>query len=448
MQWERPQQLFARKALTAEGWQENVLIAIGEDGTIAALTPGIAAPSGIPSFDLILPGMNNIHSHAFQRAMVGLTETASTESNDNFWSWREVMYGFTRTFTPEQLEATARALYIDLLKQGYTGVGEFHYLHHDTNGTPYRDPAEMSHRVINAALDTGIHLTHLPVMYETSGFGGKPAHAGQARFTHTPERYLTLLESLAKTYRDSGITLGIAPHSLRAVRPESLAAILAALPGLDLADCPIHIHIAEQQKEVDDCLAWSGQRPVAWLMDNHTIDTRWCLVHATHMDATEIDTLAASGAIAGLCPTTEANLGDGIFPAADYLAKRGRFGIGSDSQVCMSPWEELRLLEYAQRLTKRERNVLQDAEIHSVGRNLFTKAAQGGARALGIASGRIDKGCRADLIALSLAHPLLAERQGDAILDTLIFALPPTVTDVFVAGRHVIQNGRHPLETH
>lgn len=444
MQWERLNQLFARKVLTAEGWQEDVRITIDEVGNIASIEPNHDMPTGAAC--LLVPGMNNVHSHVFQRAMVGLTETASGEGKDNFWSWREVMYAFTRTLTPESIEATARALYIDLLKNGYTGVGEFHYMHHDPSGTPYRDPAELSHRIIAAAMDTGIHLTHLPVMYETANFGGIPAHAGQRRFVHTVEHYLRLMQSLVKTYEKSDIVFGVAPHSLRAVKVESLDAILQALPGLGLGNNPVHMHIAEQVKEVDDCLAWSGQRPMEWLMSHTQVDARWCLIHSTHIEPREVTLLAASKAVAGLCPTTEANLGDGIFPAEEYLAQGGCFGVGTDSQVCVSPWIELRQLEYAQRLIKRKRNVLHDAATPSVGRSLFTKAAAGGAQALGIDAGIIAVGKRADLVAVSLEHPLLQQRQGDAILDTLIFALEPVITDVYVAGKQVIKNGRHRLE--
>jgi formimidoylglutamate deiminase len=446
MQWERPTTLYARKALTDAGWQDDVTIALMADGRIASITPNTVMPAGAPSFDLVLPGMNNVHSHVFQRAMVGLTEIASGEGKDNFWSWREVMYAFTRTLTPESIEATAHALYIDMLKNGYTGVGEFHYMHHDANGAAYRDPAELSHRIIAASEATGIHLTHLPVIYETANFGGVPAHAGQQRFVHTVDRYLALMESLVATYKNSAVRFGVAPHSLRAVTPESLATIVNALPSFGLADGPIHMHIAEQVKEVEDCLAWSGKRPMQWLMENHAVDARWCLVHSTHLVAEEVALLARSRAVAGLCPTTEANLGDGIFPAQDYLAQNGRFGVGTDSQVCVSPWQELRQLEYAQRLITRSRNVLHTAETPSVGRTLFTRAAAGGAQALGINGGALAVGKRADLLGISLAHPLLAERQDDAILDTLIFALEPKITDVFVAGNHVIKDGQHPLE--
>ncbi len=443
MQWESPRTIFAHNALTSAGWQQNVLVEMDEVGLIARVTPDSAGPGVALATDLLLPGISNVHSHVFQRAMVGLTETASGDANDNFWSWREVMYAFTRALTPEHIEIIANAFFIDLLKNGYTGVAEFHYLHHDANGKPYASPTELSDRIIAAAHTTGIHLTHLPVMYETANFGGIPAHDGQKRFVHTVDAFLKLLEALRKKHPQ--LALGIAPHSLRAVSPEALKTIIDALPGLGLAHCPIHMHVAEQEKEVADCMAWSGKRPLQWLMDNHAVNERWCLIHSTHLAPQEVSKLAMSGAVAGLCPTTEANLGDGIFPAEAYLAANGRFGVGSDSQVNLSPWQELRQLEYAQRLITRKRNVLHGA-VPSIGRTLFDKAATGGAQALGIKSGAIAIGNRADMLALSAGDALLADKKGDQILDALVFSLTPNITDVFVAGRHVIKQGRHVAE--
>lgn len=441
MQWETPSALFARRAFTAHGWQRDVVLQL-EGGRIAAIEPGKPA-GGMPSFDLILPGFSNVHAHAFQRAMVGLTEMPSPGGKSNFWSWREVMYRFTLQLTPEQIEAIAQHFYIELLKHGYTSVGEFHYLHQQADGTRYANPAELSHRIHAAAQASGIHLTLLPVMYETANFGGVPALDEQRRFLHNADEYLALLAELKKL---PDITLGIAPHSLRAVTPDSLKHILETLPSLGLGDCPIHMHAAEQVKEVEDCLAATGQRPVEWLLNNTPVDARWCLIHATHMNDTETRALAARGAVAGLCPTTEANLGDGIFPALTYLAADGRFGVGSDSNVCVSPFEELRQLEYSQRLQHRLRNVLSGT--HSTGRTLFANAATSGAQALGIDAGALDVGKRADLIALDTAsHPFLADKQEDAILDTVIFNHMPTpVRDVFVAGRHVVKAGHHAAE--
>ncbi len=447
MQWKRYTSVFAHKALTAHGWQHDVLIAIDAHGNIAGIKPNTKPSPETPMFDLILPGMGNVHSHAFQRAMAGLTEFASGEGRDNFWSWREVMYKFTHKLTPEHIEIIARAFYIELLKNGYTSVGEFHYLHHDAEGKPYASITELSDRIVAGASDAGIHLTHLPVMYETGNFGGEPANEGQRRFLHTKDSYLKLLEALKKNYEHSpDITLGVAPHSLRAVNPETLQGILDALPGLGLENCPVHMHISEQEKEVLDCMAWSKKRPVEWLLAHYKIDKKWCLIHATHMTTKEAVNLAKAGATVGLCPTTEANLGDGIFQAEHYLGAGGSFGIGSDSNVSISPWEELKTMEYVQRLVARKRNVLCTEETPSVGRNIFEKAAKGGAKALGINSGEIAVGKRADLVAISTEHPLLSEKKNDAILDTLIFAVTPKITDVFVAGKRVIKHGVHVLE--
>ena len=444
MQWERPKQLFARTAPGPQGWVTDALLTIGADGIIEKVESNAKPQAGVPAFDALLPGMSDVHSHAFQRAMAGLTETASGEGKDNFWSWREVMYRYTRRLTPEEIESVAKAFYVELLAHGYTAVGEFHYLHHDADGKPYANIAELSDRIVAGAKAAGIHLTHLPVMYETGNFGGAPATEGQKRFLHSADGYLKLIEALVKKYgKDDDVTLGIAPHSLRAVTPETLKKILDALPALNLSNCPVHMHVAEQVKEVDDCLSWSKQRPAEWLMNNHEVGARWCLIHATHMTESETKKLAASNAVAGLCPTTEANLGDGIFPAEAYHHAGGRLGIGSDSNVCVSPWEELRSLEYAQRLITRKRNVLFDKATPSVGRTLYMRAAEGGAQALGIKAGKIAKGYRADLAAYSLDDPLLAERKGDAILDTLMFGLRARPTDVFVAGKRVVAGGRH-----
>jgi formimidoylglutamate deiminase len=446
MQWERPHRLFARLALTSEGWLDHALIDIRKDGRIASVTQCNTPPDNIETFDLILPGMSNVHSHAFQRAMAGLTETAGGKHDDNFWSWRQVMYLFKQKLTPPQVEIIARHLYIELLKQGYTSVGEFHYLHHDTNGAPYTNPAELSQRIINAAHDSGIHLTLLPVYYETSTFGGKPATEGQKRFIHTLDGYCALIKSLQAMQND-GVNLGIAPHSLRAVSDSSLKALLETLPSLGMAGCPIHIHISEQTKEVDECINWSGKRPVAWLCDNADIGDNWCLIHSTHANDTELAAIAQSNAVVGLCPTTEANLGDGIFQHEAFLKLGGRFGIGSDSNVCISPWEELKQMEYAQRLITRRRNVLCSDDTPSVGRTLYTHAASGGAQALGLQSGSIAPGMRADLIAIHTNSPLLTNKQKDQILDTLVFIAPSgSVSHVWVGGQCIISEGQHMLE--
>ena len=315
--------IFAAEALLPEGWAEDVLIELGSRGEIAAVKLGQAPGAAFRAAGPVIPGMPNLHSHAFQRAMAGLTEQTGTEEgagDDSFWTWRKLMYGFVGRLRPEQVEAIAGQLYVEMLKSGYTAVAEFHYLHHDPDGAPYGDLAEMSERVIAAAKATGIGLTMLPVLYGAGGFGGKPATAGQRRFLNDPQRFLELIGILRQRHgADPQIRIGIAPHSLRAATPEMLGAAVAGLRAQD-PTAPIHIHIAEQTKEVEDCLAWSGQRPVEWLLAHQPVDQHWCLVHATHMTERETHDLAASGAVAGLCPTTEANLGDGFFPAEAFFA--------------------------------------------------------------------------------------------------------------------------------
>ncbi len=448
-------QLFAERALLPDGWARDVRLEVGDDGTLANVRPGAVADGAPLASGPVLPGMPNLHSHAFQRAMAGLAERARLGSEDgtagggagrdSFWTWREVMYGFVRRLTPEQVQAIAAQLYVEMLKAGYTAVGEFHYLHHQPNGQPYADLAEMSRRVIAAARETGIGLTHLPVLYGYGGFGGQPAGEGQRRFLNDPERFLALISDLhAELAGDPQMRLGIAPHSLRAVTPDSLAAALHGLRGLD-REAPVHIHVAEQQQEVRDCIEWSGLRPVEWLLSNEAIDPRWCLVHATHMTDEEAEALARSGAVAGLCPTTEANLGDGLFPAGAFLEAGGRFGVGSDSHISISPIEELRWLEYGQRLALKRRNLLAgDDGTASVGARLYRAALEGGARALGRPIGRLAPGCRADLIVLDDRLPTLFGRDGDLLLDALVFAgnLNP-VRDVMVGGRWLVEAGRH-----
>lgn len=453
--------LFADQALLPDGWARDVLFDIAPDGSLAGVLAGAA---GDPRAGLarraagpVVPGMPNLHSHAFQRAMAGLAERAGEAgtpgADDSFWTWREVMYGFVNRLTPGQVEAIAAQLYVEMLKAGYTAVGEFHYLHHDLDGAAYADRAELSERVIRAAKLTGIGLTHLPVLYAQGGFGGKPPGPGQRRFINDLDGFLAIVATLRRRHAgDSQLRIGIAPHSLRAVTPELLS---QAVAGLDAADdtAPIHIHIAEQTREVEECLEWCAARPVEWLLDNQPVGPRWCLVHATHMTSVETARLAGSRAVAGLCPTTEANLGDGLFPAPDYLARGGLFGIGSDSHISVSPVEELRWLEYGQRLMQRQRNVLHGARdggaggTPSVGANLFAAALAGGAQALGRRIGRLQAGCRADLLVLDPDAPTLAGRDGDRLIDAAVFAgnLNP-VRDVMVGGKWVVEAGVHLAE--
>lgn len=424
-------------ALTPAGWQNHVTVDIDADGTIAAVTPGAAkAPSG----GIALPAMPNVHSHAHQRLMLGLAERAGPGA-DSFWTWREVMYGFALKLGPEDLQAVAAQLYVEMLKSGFSIVGEFQYLHHQPDGTAYGEPAELSLRCLAAAEEAGIAITLLPTLYNHGGFGGQKPASGQRRFINDADRFLQIHGRLKKECAGHPLRrLGISPHSFRAVTAELLGTVIA---GIDRA-APIHVHVAEQTKEVDDCLAWSGKRPVAWMLDNFDVSNRWTAIHATHMTEAETAALARSGATAGLCPTTEANLGDGIFPAALYLKEKGAFAIGSDSHISVSPAEDMRMLEYSQRLRDRTRNALAAGPGQSTGRTLLDGALAGGRTSMAQNVGAIAPGYRADIAVLDPDHPALAGRSGDAILDTWIFSAGNTaVRDVFVAGKQVVKDRHH-----
>jgi len=434
--------LFARDALLPSGWGRDVLIDIGADGSIRSVDVAFATPADAERVQgPLLPGMPNVHSHAFQRALAGLTERGGPRT-DNFWTWRTEMYRFLERIGPEEQEAIATQLYIELLKAGYTSVGEFHYLHHDPAGRPYADRGEMARRVRAAAATTGIRLTLLPVFYAHADFGGAPPVSAQRRFIHDTEGFLRLVAELART---DGEVVGVAPHSLRAVTPHELAEIVA-FARTKLVGAPLHIHAAEQRKEVEDCVNWCGEGPVAWLLSHAAIDERWCIVHATHMTPEETRDLAATGAVVALCPTTEADLGDGVFPAIGYLAAGGQLGIGGDSHVGVDPFLELRLVDAVQRLTVEKRNVLaRDGE--SSGLRLYQAALAGGARALSQNVGAIAVGHRADLIVLNGDDPVLAEHAASTVLDAAIFGPGRgIVRDVMVAGRWVIGEGHHADE--
>lgn len=429
------------RALTPAGWQNNTLIS-WESGRITAVVPevdaaraaGVARVAGV-----VVPGVGNLHSHAFQRGFAGLAEQRGAGAEDHFWTWREAMYRFARAMTPERLTAIAALAQVEMLESGFTGVAEFHYVHHQPDGTPYDEPAEMALAVADAATTTGIGLTLLPVFYAHGGFGGRPTGEGQRRFVSDLDLFGRIVEGARRGVAAlANGQVGIAPHSLRAVEPGELVE-LAQRHG----DGPIHIHIAEQTAEVDDCLAATGARPVDRLLDVAPVDRRWCLIHATHVTDAEVARMAASQAVAGLCPITEADLGDGIFPAVDFLAAGGRFGVGSDSNVLISLPQELRLLEQSQRLRDRARNRLA-APPHSTGRTLFEGAARGGAQALGSDIGRLAVGASADWVVLDGDHPALVARSDDALLDAWIFAAAGNpVRDVWVAGRQVVVEGRH-----
>jgi formimidoylglutamate deiminase len=431
-------------ALLPGGWADHVRVEIAA-GRIAAVSTDVAPRAGEERVAVALPGMPNLHSHGFQRGMAGLTEYRGPDA-DNFWSWRALMYRFVERMTPEDLEAVTAWAFVEMLESGFTRVGEFHYVHHDPSGKPYANPAELTGRVVAAARDTGIALTLLPVFYAHGGFGAAPPTAGQKRFVLDVPGFARLLEaSRSLVARLPHAMLGVAPHSLRAVTPMELGQVVSfAGPG------PVHIHAAEQVGEVEQCVAWSGARPVEWLLDHAPIDSRWCLVHATHMTETEISRLAASGAVAGLCPITECNLGDGISEASRFVAAGGEFGIGTDSNVRISVAEELRQLEYSQRLRDRARNVISTGPsfagaAKSTGRALFDGALRGGSRALGalmVGPVGLEVGAPADIVSLDVTSPSLGERRADAWLDSFVFA-GGGIDGVWRGGVKVVAGGRH-----
>lgn len=435
------QTLFANEALTPSGWAQNVRVDIDGEGRIAGVTAG-AKPDDVPGevkVGALLPAPGNAHSHSFQRAMAGLTEYRS-QAYDDFWTWRALMYHFVERLTPDDIEAIAAQVQMEMLEAGYAAIGEFHYLHHQPDGTPYDMPGELGARMFAAAAQTGIGYTHLPVLYMRGGMDGRPLSGGQRRFGNTLDQFGTLFEQARERLQDlpADARLGVAPHSLRAVDEDGLS--FAA--GLRRT-APVHIHAAEQTGEVDEALTHLGARPVTWLLDNMKIDSDWRLVHATQMTNAETAALAASGAGVVVCPITEANLGDGIFGAQQYLSAGGALALGSDSNFRISLSEELRALEHSQRLRDRERAVLATAD-KSCGRRMLETVAEGGASALGRDAGRIEAGALADLLALDTASSTLTGLSGDRLLDTWIFAGgDDLVSDVWAAGRHVVKDGRH-----
>lgn len=430
------------QALLPDGWRQEVVVGV-ENGVIAHIGPHSSSQNALEIERVkgaVLPGMPNLHSHTFQRGMAGLAETRGP-SGDSFWTWRQVMYRFLEHLDPDDVEAIAAMAMMEMLEGGFTSLAEFHYLHHDPQGHAYTNRAELAVRVIAAAQQTGIGLTLLPVLYAHGGFGGQPIAGPQRRFANDLESYLALHEAAGKALQSlPSARIGIAPHSLRAVTPEMLALLLAHKRG-----GPVHIHIAEQTKEVEDCLAWSGQRPVEWLFNHQAIDCNWCLIHATHMSEAETRLLAQSGAVAGLCPLTEANLGDGFFNAGAYQSEAGLWGVGSDSNVEISAFGELRCLEYGQRLLHRGRNMLAESEGHSTGADLYHAALLGGARALGqTVPPALAVGTRADWMVLDLDHPTLAPLPPHHWLDAVVFVADKSaIHAVMSGGEWRVQQGRH-----
>ncbi len=433
--------LHFASALTSEGWKDDVTVEVDSQGNVAKVTQRSKAGEHIQG--VAIPAMPNAHCHAHQRFMLGLAERAGPGA-DSFWTWREAMYGFALRLSPEDLEAVAAQLYVEMIKSGFSVVGEFQYLHHQPDGTPYDEPAELSLRCLSAAEQAGIAITILPTLYSFGGFGGQPPAEGQRRFINNAERYLDIYRTLHSACANHSLRrLGISPHSYRAVTVTLLSTVIGEID----AASPIHIHVAEQTKEVEDCLAWCGKRPVDLMLDSFDVSKRWCAIHATHMTEAETARLAKSGAIAGLCPTTEANLGDGIFPADRFLQAGGAIAIGSDSNISVSPAEDLRMLEYSQRLRDRTRNALAGGPGQSTGRSLYDAALKGGAAAMTQPVGAIAPGYRADIAVLDDAHPALLGRSGDNLLDTWIFSAGnQCVKDMFVGGRHVVKDGEHFAE--
>jgi formimidoylglutamate deiminase len=437
--------LYAENILLNDGWASKQTLTI-EQGVITAIEAGKADGAEVAT-GAVIPGMVNCHSHAFQRAFAGFSEQGS-EGQDSFWTWRKIMYQFLAQLTEVDAKSIAKQLYIEMLKMGYTRVAEFHYLHHDIDGSTYDNNssnlATMAHAIFDAAKESGIGLTLLPVLYQHSGFGEQAPTDGQKRFINSTAQFNQLVSdcfTLSESFPNTNV--GIAPHSLRAVNKDALASAIAHVRELD-KQAPIHIHIAEQQKEVDDCLAHYGKRPVQWLLDNIALDQHWCLIHATHLDEQERKGIIATQAIAGICPTTEANLGDGIFPTTEFLAEQGTIAIGSDSHISVNPIEELRWLEYAQRLIRQQRAILASKEQASVGQNLWQQAAVGGAQSTNSNTGCLAIGKQADLLVLDSEQTKLFANTRQHLLDSVIFASQQNiVNDVMVNGAWVIKDKQH-----
>jgi formimidoylglutamate deiminase len=433
--------IFSQRARLADKWAENVRVTIS-DGQIEKIRIGVKPERADKKVDTLLPALANLHSHSFQRAMAGMTEYRAA-GRENFWTWRELMYRFLDYLTPEDISAIAAQTFMEMQKSGYASVGEFHYIHHRPGGYAYDNPAELSERIIEAANLTGIGLTHLPVLYTYGGAQKQPLVGGQLRFGNSVDDICNIVSMSQKTisFLPPDARVGIAPHSLRATTPSDIKEFLSCYP-----DMQVHMHIAEQTKEVSEVAEAFGARPVEWLLENHAVNTKWCLIHATHMTQAETIGLAKTGAVVGLCPITESNLGDGIFEGPTFITAHGKLGIGSDSNINISLTEELRTLEYSQRLRDQQRNVMIQGD-GSVGEALYLGAASSGAQALDRQAGSIAPGKLADLIAINSCHPNLCALRANQLIDGLVFAAKDNViTDVWSAGRHQVRNGTHVAE--
>ncbi len=435
--------IFANTALLPDGWAERVFVRVDDQGRIVAVDTNVAPPGATYHAEVLLPGVPNTHSHAFQRGMAGLTEYRGRAKSDDFWSWRETMYRFVSLLQPEDAYTIARHAYVDMLRHGYTSVCEFHYLHHDAAGHPYASLSEMAAQHVRAAQDVGLRMTILPVLYTWGGFDRRELQGAQLRFRTDVATILDMFQELqANCANEPTIQPGLAVHSLRAATIEQISEVLKELQTAGQR-CPVHLHIAEQPAEVEQCVARFGKRPLEYLASHFELNERWSLVHATHLSLEELKLLIPSRAVVVLCPVTEANLGDGVFPAAEFLHSGGRCAIGSDSQVSVSPWEELRMLEYGQRLVHRERNLLARDD-QSTGVTLLHQVVEAGHTAAGMGAAGITPGAHADLISVDSQHAQLAGRRHDTLVDTLVFSGDATfIRDVFVGGRRVVTDGRH-----
>ncbi len=430
--------IWAKTALLPNGWASDVRIDVADDGRIFDVQTGSAMVG--TTAGMVLPAPVNVHSHAFQRAMAGLTERRGANPNDSFWTWRQLMFRFLDRLTPDHVEAITAFVQMEMLEAGYATNAEFHYLHHQPDGSPYDNIAEMSERVASAASQSGIGLCLLPVHYEFGGCDGRELGAGQIRFGNDLDRFKTLHDGAvgALSALPDDTDYGVSPHSLRAVGVDNLRSYGALFPH-----GPIHMHLAEQVPEVDEVQAHWGARPVEWALDNMELDPRWCLIHCTQMTPQETVRLARSGAVAGLCPITESSLGDGIFDAVRWLDAGGAIAIGSDSNIRIALSEEMRTLDYSQRLRDGTRAALASSGF-STGRRTFEEILRGGAQAIGRKTGRLEVGCWADMMALDTDNPFMWGRSEDTCLDAWIFTGDDRlITDVWSAGRHMVVNGEH-----